>query len=127
MTRTRSTLAFAFLLIALVTAGCYYDKAEVLYPQASAACDTTAVTFSRSVAPLLAMQCSGCHSNANAAAFGDNIRLENHADIVARLAKVLGAVQWLNGYSPMPKNGAMLSDCQIRMLQLWANNGALNN
>ena len=120
-------IAMVLAACAFAAAGCYYDKQEVLAPTAGAACDTSAVSFSRSVAPLLSLQCSGCHSNGSAAAFGDGIRLQDHADVKANLNRVLGAVSWQNGFSPMPKNGARLSDCQIRILQIWSLNGAKND
>lgn len=116
-----------FAVLAFAATGCYYDKQEVLSPTAGAICDTSAVTFSRSVAPLLSLQCYGCHSNGSAAAFGDGIRLQEHADVKANLPRVLGAASWQNGFSPMPKNGARLSDCQIRILQIWSLNGAKND
>lgn len=127
MTPFRNPIALVLLAVMLAVAGCYYDKSEVLSPQRSAPCDTTAVTFSRSVAPLLSMQCAGCHSNANAPSSGDNIRLEKYADVKAQLTKVLGSVEWKNDFSAMPKDGAKMSDCQIRMLRIWADAGALDN
>ncbi|MBL0174214.1 MAG: hypothetical protein IPP94_02930 [Ignavibacteria bacterium] len=127
MTSFRNLLALVLLAVMLAVAGCYYDKEEVLSPQRSAPCDTTAVTFSRSIAPLLSIQCAGCHSNANAPSSGDNIRLQTHADVKAQLSKVLGSVQWKSNFSAMPKNGAKMSDCQIRTLQIWADAGALDN
>jgi hypothetical protein len=122
-------IPFALLLLVVTTiaGGCYYDKQEVLTPTAGAACDTSNVTFSKSVAPLLSLQCYGCHSNGSADAFGNGIRLEQYADVKANLERVLGAVTWQNGFSPMPKNGNQLSDCQIRTLLLWSQNGAKND
>jgi len=41
--------------------------------------------------------------------------------------KLLGAVTHASGYSPMPKNQAQLSDCNIQKITNWINKGALNN
>ena len=40
--------------------GCYYDSVPVLYPNASV-CDTTNVTYSKTIQPILSSQCYTCH------------------------------------------------------------------
>jgi hypothetical protein len=112
-----SVLAIAVYLIA-----CYYDNEEELYPQLSTGCDTTNVTFTKNIAPILASYCSSCHSNANAASFGNGIPLENYSDVTANITKLYNAVTHQGPY-PMPKNGAMLNQCSLTQISLWKNNG----
>ena len=114
------TLATAIILL---IASCYYDKEEQLYPQLNSACDTTNVRFSTKIQPILSLYCYGCHSNANAASFGNNIKLENYSDVVVNINRVYGAIMHQTGYSPMPKNGSMLSDCSRTMFAIWIRNG----
>ena len=58
-----------YLIILLISViflqGCYYDNKDFLDP-GTATCDTTIVTYSASVSPVLTAYCVGCHSGANA-------------------------------------------------------------
>lgn len=89
-------------------------------------CDTALFTYSGAIKPLLDTKCTGCHNPAN---LGGNIDVSNYTAVrtVALNGKLYGSVAHQSGYSPMPKNSAKLSDCEIRQIQLWVNAGALNN
>ncbi len=119
-------LLSALLVTVALLPGCYYDNEEALYPQLDSGCDTTGVTFAGSVVPILAASCYSCHSNANAATFGENIRLESYADVKANLTRLYGAVTWDAGYARMPKDGSKLDDCSIRTIEIWIAQGAPN-
>lgn len=75
---------------------------------------------------MLNTYCTGCH---NSAAPSGGIALENYNGVqaVAGNGRLLGAITHSAGYSPMPKNGAKLADCQIRQVQKWVASGAPNN
>ncbi len=117
----------AMLLTAVLLYGCYYDSEEALYPRLDSGCDTTNVTFAGSVVPILAASCYGCHSNANAPVFGENIRLEAYADVIANLDRLHGAITWQDGYTRMPKDAAQLDACAIRTIEIWIAQGAPQN
>ncbi len=118
----------ALLVTAIFVYACYNDKEELLYPSlSSTGCDTTNLSFSRTIVPLLSNNCYGCHSTASAPTFGNNIALENYGDVIAHLDRLSGAVSWTPGYSQMPKNGNKLSDCRINEIYLWQKAGAPNN
>lgn len=89
-------------------------------------CDTAVFTFSAAVKPILDNKCAGCHNPAN---LGGNIDLSTYASVrlVALNGKLNGSVSHQPGYSPMPKNAAKLSDCEIRQVQKWIAAGSLNN
>lgn len=106
---------------------CYYDSEEALYPTLSSACDTTNVTFNGTIVTILANNCYSCHSNATAAAAGNNIRLEDYADVSARATSIAGSVKHTGSYSPMPKNGGMIKACSITQFDIWVTNGLPNN
>jgi hypothetical protein len=122
-----SLIIFA-LLVFLVTS-CYYDNEEYLYPDnvGTIGCDTTNVTYSGTIAPLLANACNGCHYPASP--FGAGIVLNNHTDLVAIInsGRFVGAINHASGFSPMPKGGTKLSDCNLLKIQKWIDDGALNN
>lgn len=105
--------------------GCYYDKEENLYPS-TGNCDTANVTFAGTIQPLLQANCYACHSQA---AGQGGIILEGHANVVIRVndGKLIGAISHASGFSPMPKNGQKLAECEIKRIQVWINAGAPNN
>jgi hypothetical protein len=117
------------LLVILAVSTCYYDSEEYLFPQTGNQCDTVNVTYAGSVVPIMQNHCLSCHSNAVAASFGGNIKLEVYADvkIQADNHKLLGAVAHENGYSPMPNGAPKLEDCKISTIRIWVNAGAPNN
>jgi hypothetical protein len=128
--RIKTTVVFiASVLLMITVSRCYYDSEEFLFPQTSNQCDTTHVTFSNSVVPILQNSCLSCHANSVAASFGGNIKLENYADvkIQANNHKLLGSVAHENGYSPMPLGTSKLESCKIIIIRIWVNAGALNN
>jgi uncharacterized membrane protein len=89
-------------------------------------CDTAIFTFSGAVKPIIDYKCVGCHNPSN---LGGNIELStyNSVKVVALNGKLYGSVAQQAGYSPMPKNSAKLSDCEIRQVQKWISAGSLNN
>jgi hypothetical protein len=90
------------------------------------ACDTTVFTYGGAVKPIMDAKCAGCHNPTN---LGGNIDIStyNTIKVVALNGKLYGSVSHQSGYSPMPKNSAKLSDCEIRQIQKWISSGALNN
>ena len=117
---------FAILFV-LAAGSCYYDSEEALYPGLGQGCDTTNVTFSGKVVPMLANNCLSCHSNATAPSSGNGIRLENYADVKNKAAAVSGSIKHAGGYSPMPKNGGKLNTCLISQFEIWVRSGMPDN
>jgi hypothetical protein len=91
-----------------------------------ASCDSTQFTFAAAIKPLMDAKCTGCH---NPASLGGNIELSTYNGVktVALNGKLNGSITQQPGYSPMPKNGIKLSDCEIRQVQQWISAGSLNN
>lgn len=89
-------------------------------------CDTLQVSFSSHILPAIQLHCFGCHSGNNP---GAGILLTNHSEIAeaAGNGTLFAAIDWQNGYSPMPKNGNKLSDCTITQFKKWIENGTPNN
>lgn len=124
-----SNLIFAilsFTIICLAVSGCYYDKEEVLYPSLGDKCDTTNITYSKTIAPLISDNCGACHGT-NYKSNGGGVRLDNHNDLVSKLDNVMGSVNHNPNYLPMPKNTAKLNDCKLNKLTIWFQAGAPNN
>jgi uncharacterized membrane protein len=115
------------LMIVLLSAGCYYDKEETLYPAGT--CNSAGSTYSFSVSPILNLRCNSCHSAAAAPSSGGNIVLDNYnsVKIQANNSKLLGSIIHAGGFSPMPKGGAKLTSCEIARITNWVASGAPNN
>ena len=105
---------------------CFYDKADLIYPQA-ATCDTAAVTYSGTVATILNSNCNGCHGGAAAA--GAGIKLDTYAGVSTWVTngRLLNSMLHNGQASPMPKGGSKLDACTINKVSSWITKGAANN
>jgi hypothetical protein len=125
MNMKRLIIFLPFIAIFLLFfVSCYYDNEEALYPTLNTSCDTTIVTFSGTIVPILSNSCYSCHSNATAA-FGGNIHLEAIADVRTNSAKIVVSIKQ-TGTKPMPPGGK-LKVCSITQFDIWVRNGMLNN
>ncbi|MEZ4984738.1 MAG: c-type cytochrome domain-containing protein [Saprospiraceae bacterium] len=93
---------------------------------AATGCDTTSVSFSNTVLPILQTYCVGCHSG-NPPSGGINLSNYGGVQTVAANGRLAGSIRHDNGYQPMPQGGNQLSDCYIGQIVAWINAGALNN
>jgi hypothetical protein len=110
---------FSFFIVS-----CYYDNEEALYPTLSNSCDTTNVTYSGTIAPILNNSCLTCHS---VPATGGSILLNTYAEVVASAPRITGSIKQLSGFSAMPKNSGKIKSCSITQWDIWVRNGMLNN
>jgi hypothetical protein len=124
---------FRFLLfnslMALLITSCYYDNEEYLYPNNGGitGCDTTNVTYSGTVAPILETNnCNNCH---NPASPSGGVIVNNYEDLITWVnnGRFLGSINHEPGFSPMPKGGNKLSNCNLLKIQKWIDDGAFNN
>ena len=106
--------------------GCYYDVEEELYPSTGQMCDTSAVTYSLSVEPIISSNCYVCHS---AAAAQGGVILDDYNSLkaYADAGTLLGVLRHESGFSPMPQGGSKLSTCTIAVIEKWVNDGSPNN
>lgn len=119
---------FVLVFVILVFCTCYYNKEDVLYANNTDTCDTTNITFKGRVVSILETNCLRCHGNAVANSNGSGIRLEDYADVKARMDRVYGAITHQSGYFPMPKGmTSQIDSCQIKAFRIWKDAGGLNN
>ncbi len=113
------------LLLLVLTNGCYYDNEEELYPQTTQ-CDTTAVTYSLAIAPIMQQFCNTCHS---AGAPSGGVVTDNYQglSVVANNGILWKAVNHETGATPMPQGGNKLSDCNLLKIKKWIDQGSPNN
>jgi hypothetical protein len=89
-------------------------------------CDTAIFTYSLAVKPIIDFKCAGCH-NPSSLGGGIDVSTYNGVKIIALNGKLYGSITQQSGFSPMPKNGVKLSDCEITQIRKWTNAGSLNN
>lgn len=126
--KTRFQLVYVLLatglFILLTVNSCYYDKAELLYPPYT--CDTVAVTYSKTISPILNANCTGCHGGAIPA---DSIDLSIYNVVKQQVnnGKLWAVITHAPGFPAMPRNSDKLSDCVIDKIRIWILAGAPNN
>lgn len=88
-------------------------------------CDTTNVSFSTDVQPVLNTYCIGCHSGASA---NKGVELTDYAKVNTHVTsgKLKDALLGQNGVSVMPPSSS-LSTCDLNKLLKWIDDGAPNN
>lgn len=106
-------------LVMMVFFACKQESREELDP-----CYTGNVTYTNFIAPLVQnYNCIGCH-NSRSAPNGINWEGYTNAKSAAMTGRVYGAVSHTPGYSPMPKSGGKLTDCEIKKMKAWIDAGA---
>ncbi|NTW34076.1 MAG: hypothetical protein HGB12_15910 [Bacteroidetes bacterium] len=114
------------VLTAFIFNACYYDQEEVLYRFNPGVCDTTNVTYSQTIAPVMQASCNSCHSTTGASGgwITDNYTKLN---VIAVNGKFYGTITHASGFSPMPKGSGQLNTCQISQIKKWLDSGSPNN
>lgn len=113
-------------LSSMMSTGCYYDNEEELYGHLNPSCDSSNVTYSAVVSKIIQDNCLQCHS---ASANMGSVNLEGHtqAKSYADNGKLYGVISHSPGFSPMPKGGNKLSDCDVARIKKWIDAGAPND
>ncbi len=114
-------MALVFLLA--VPPGCYFDNEQELYGIDPNACDTTAVSYSGYIKPLIQNNCLSCHS---AGAVQESTPLSTHADLKNYAELGLLVARTNDATNPMPQSG-LLPECDRNKIRAWVNAGAPNN
>lgn len=129
--RKSNSLVLLLLLVFIFIAGCYYDNLENLYPGVDfdVLNDTTRVTFSGTIQPMLNTFCWECHSNSTASTKGQGIFLEDYTGVKSSAddGSLYGAVSWAPFYTRMPQDANKLSDIKVAQIKKWIDNGTPND
>lgn len=104
---------------------CSYNNEEELYPDEI--CDTVGISYLNDVKPIFEKNCYSCHSNS--VDYYGNLSFENftHIQRVADNGKLLKNIKHEADGTPMPRDAAKLSDCNINKIEAWVNRGIPNN
>lgn len=114
----------SFLLVIILGTSCSFDKEEEIF--AHEVCEPENITFSGFVKPLIDSKCIACHNSVNPSG---NVNLESFNSLKPHIenGKFLGSINHSPGFSPMPKGGTKLSDCDISKVKSWIDEGFANN
>jgi len=89
-------------------------------------CDTTLFAYTADIKPIMSTYCNGCHQGTSPSA---GINTSTHAGLSAIVfnGKLVGSIYHLAGFSAMPKNQPLMSNCFRTKISKWALAGAPNN
>ena len=124
--KSRFVILCCSTALILAVTGCYYDKAELLYPAGS--CDTVStVSYTQHVVPILDQaSCYSCHKGGSPSG---GISMGTYATdkAIASNGKLYGSINHSPGFKPMPENSAKMTSCKIATIKKWIDQGAPNN
>lgn len=89
-------------------------------------CDSSVFTYNGAVRNIITNKCQGCHSGTTASG-GVDLSSYTSVKTYATNGRLWGSVNHSAGFSPMPKNAAKLSNCELTQIRKWIDAGALNN
>jgi hypothetical protein len=112
-------IVIATMVLSVWLAGCEYHNQEDLYP---ATCDTTNITYSQTIQPILQQNCYICHSTAIASG-GVILDTPEGVQVVAQNGLLWNVVSHKSGYPAMPKDQPQLSDCLLTQINIWITAG----
>jgi hypothetical protein len=121
----KRTIFFGLLAFGIFFQSCYYDNEVYLYGAGGSACDTTTVTYSGTIVPILNNNnCNTCHTPTS----GNGIITTDYADlkILATNGKLVNSVNG-TGVPLMPLSGQKMPSCTLAKISKWVRDGALNN
>jgi mono/diheme cytochrome c family protein len=129
MPRTASLAALGALAASalwLGTSSCSYQNEEELFGPPQSTCDTLSVTYSGTIAPLMAQNCQRCHGPTRRES---GVVVTSHHDVqtLGRTGQLLGTITHRAGYPAMPQDGPKLSDCDINKVRIWVRAGMPDN
>jgi len=124
MNKRISALFWVVFVIQLTgLSACYYDRESDLYLQP--ACDTTTVTWSGVVKPIIDEHCAyvGCHGGGTKSGDYD---LTGYAGVleIAKSGALVGSIEHQSNYTPMPYQTTPLPECLISQIRIWVAKGA---
>ena len=118
---------FIILCFALILAIAACTKSNQPIGTGSGFCDTSAVTYTQDILPLMQSYCFGCHGNGNTV-FSNGIGFEGsdgleYLKFFADKGYLVGDVKHNDGYTGMPYGKPKLSACEINKIVAWVNQG----
>lgn len=120
----RKVLSVAIILIigfAILSISCENNNEFDLYGEIE--CDTVNITWESTIAEILEINCVVCHGPSQSY---NNVRHDSYTSemVVVNDGRLRGVVNHLPGFSKMPKDRPQLSECDLKKINTWLDNGA---
>jgi hypothetical protein len=89
-------------------------------------CDTTNVTWDSKISAIMQVNCVVCHGEEVSY---NGVRHDSYKSemIVVNDGRLRGVINHLDGYVKMPKDRGKLPDCELKLINIWLDNGAPEN
>jgi len=87
------------------------------------ACDTTGITYTNTIKPLMDNKCVGCHHTYSTTGGGIDLSSYETVKAAGQSGDLYGDIAYLPGFNKMPKGGAKLSSCTIHQVDAWVRAG----
>jgi len=120
------TILVAVGLLALRLSSCTNDKKEIEAPVAN--CDTTNITYSQTIKPLIQTRCFGAGSSCHGPG-SPNQSFNTYEKLTDEfyITKISASIRHEQGALPMPQGQDKLPECEINTIVTWINKGYPNN
>jgi hypothetical protein len=122
--KKKEIILFISCCLVIVFTGCTNGKADVIYPAPS--CDTTLVSHSKDLTPIMAANCFDCHSGSNPIG-GWNLQDTTTLQMLVLNGTLISAIEQDGNASLMPQGKAKLTPCEINKFIAWGDQGAKGN
>jgi len=119
-------LSIILAFFSLAFSSCYYDNEEDIYPFYENNCDTTSVSYSLAVKPVLDRSCVSCHQASNPSG-GVLLETYDQVKVSAANGSLWGSINHESGYTAMPLGGGKLGSCSLAQIKSWIDNGSPDN
>lgn len=91
-------------------------------------CDTTKVSYSLQIVPIMQSICYSCHGSGNTGGSGGiDLSTYTRLKVYAGNGYLVGNVTHAPGYVGMPYGLPMLPSCEVNTIVAWVHQGTLNN
>lgn len=113
----KSIFLIGTIVFLMTITGCYYDNKQDMY----GSCDSSNVTFAKTIEPIINANCVGCHGS-SAPSAGISLVGYDQVALVANNGRLAGTMNNLSGYILMPASGK-LDNCKLNQVNKWIRNG----
>ena len=111
----------------LFLSSCYYENQEELNQFITQeSCQIIEATYLRDVIPVLEKYCYSCH-NPDFPQGGVDLVGHERANQYATEGSLYGSIIFDPEYAVMPPSGKKIPICDIEIIRVWIENGALDN
>lgn len=116
----QKTWVFLFSALFAALVGCSKEATPIQYD-----CTGLTPTYTANVKSILDTHCAyaGCHGGSNPQK-GIDLSTYTKAKDESLNGSVVGSIQHLKGYDPMPDGSAKLDEATIKLVSCWVQNGA---